>query len=63
MSIEFRMTMDCHAREIVRDGQLVGSVQWHTCRDPRIVMLPDFHLTLNEAMACVKELDRVRRKS
>lgn len=63
MGLEFRMTMDQHARDVFRDGTFICSIQWYPERSPRIVWRINIlsSITLCELKEIVKELSSYSR--
>ena len=64
--LEFRDTADLHALDVVRDGRIVASLQWHRGRSPRVVIDPrgmgHDSFTLEELRAMTLELEtRIHR--
>lgn len=62
MGLEFRMTIDEHARDVFGDGKFIGSIQWHPDRPPRVVWHTDklFSITLHDLQKIVEKLDALK---
>ena len=65
--VEFRQTMDQHARDVIRRNNIgiiatIGSIQWHGERTKRFVMYTDIgdSLTLSEMKQIVTELEKAK---
>ena len=61
--LEFRQTMDSHARAVYRVGRIkeeLGSIQWHPDREKRFVICADIlgQLTLSEMKEIVAQLEK-----
>lgn len=63
--LEFRETADHYSRDVVRisaDGKSsdVGSIQWHSGKERRLVVYTDIisQLTLAELKSIVRELEK-----
>ena len=67
MSLQFRETMDSSSREIFRADGLVGRLQWHHDRKPRVVFHLDDRLrwepeaSLDEMREILDEFDRIQK--
>ena len=58
--VEFRQTMDQYARDVLRDGKKIASIQWHPDCSPRIVWNVDILLSvdLSDIKLMTEELER-----
>jgi len=58
-------TMDDHSLEIRRDGGRIGDVNWHSYREPKIVLITDgsvfVHLTIREIEQILEEYKQKRK--
>ncbi len=57
--LEFRMTVDEHAKDVYLDGKFIASIQWHSRGRPKIVWHVDILLvmSLENVQRIVHELE------
>lgn len=57
--LKFRDSADPHSKTIVNaNGRLMGFVQWHPERNPRLVLNGADSLDLEELNQCVDEIEK-----
>lgn len=61
--LEFRRSMDQHALDVLRDGTVCASLQWHKERTPRLVVWDAEHFTLDEMKQAVEQLTACVQKA
>jgi hypothetical protein len=57
-------TMDPHALTIVRDGEWIGHLMWHTNRSHRIVLNSTFsHLSIDELETVLAKYKEIKKSN